>query len=102
MFALKSLTAILALGVFSATAAPANDVVGAKAVVAGRQNRVSVLACEHIDWRGACTTFSTIAGACCKSETAIPPGDPVPKEERRLTSNDPSPSQRSQGLERPD
>ena len=66
MLSLKSLTAILALGVLSATAAPAN-VVETKAV-AGRANTVQVYACEHSEWRGVCKTFTSNAGACCKSK----------------------------------
>ncbi|KXX81183.1 hypothetical protein MMYC01_201587 [Madurella mycetomatis] len=63
MIALKSLAAILALGVISATAAPADNVVETKLVKA-RQNTVQVHVCEHIDWRGACRIFTSNAGAC--------------------------------------
>ncbi|KAH6855229.1 hypothetical protein B0I37DRAFT_411239 [Chaetomium sp. MPI-CAGE-AT-0009] len=64
MVSLKSLTAFLALGVLSATGAPANMNLAESKALAGRQYAVEVEACEHVNWEGACRKFNSVPGAC--------------------------------------
>jgi hypothetical protein len=72
MLVLKPLAAILALGLSSATAAPAKDVAGDTANVA-RARRAQVYACKNADWNGTCRTFGSAAGQCCRSKSELGP-----------------------------
>ncbi|KAK3298230.1 uncharacterized protein B0H64DRAFT_384513 [Chaetomium fimeti] len=77
MVSLKSFAAFLALGVLSATAAPANDLVEARAI-ATRQNTVSVYVCEHANWRGACKQYDSNPVDCGESKPT-PTSKPLKK-----------------------
>ncbi|KAK0666037.1 hypothetical protein QBC41DRAFT_305579 [Cercophora samala] len=69
MFSLKNIVTLLALAVFSASAAPAADVSVAEAAseqpaIVARQAWASVYACQHVWWGLPCQGFSPYAGQC--------------------------------------
>ncbi|KAK4671696.1 hypothetical protein QC764_0097880 [Podospora pseudoanserina] len=68
MLNLKSIITLLALGVFSASAAPAPGASpmaeAEQPALVDRQISVRVFACEHIRSQGACTTFNAPLGQC--------------------------------------
>jgi hypothetical protein len=69
MVSIKSLAAILAVGVLSATAAPA---VEADAIHARQKGTLpSVQACKDKEFGGECKTFEEEAGSCCKSKHTL-------------------------------
>ncbi|VBB79537.1 Putative protein of unknown function [Podospora comata] len=66
MFNLKNIITLLAVGVLSASAAPAADVPVAEAepALVDRQISARVFACEHIRSQGACVTFNAPIAQC--------------------------------------
>ncbi|KAM7194853.1 hypothetical protein V8F33_007051 [Rhypophila sp. PSN 637] len=68
MFSIKSIMAIAAFGMLSASAAPAAN--GEEASIVARQNTAYVFACQNIRWGTPCTTFALAPGAC----TNVPSG----------------------------
>ncbi|KAK4654159.1 hypothetical protein QC762_0062690 [Podospora pseudocomata] len=66
MFNLKNIITLLAVGVLSASAAPAADVPVAEAepALVDRQISARVFACEHIRSQGACITFNAPIAQC--------------------------------------
>src|SRR5690348_17034624 len=67
MFALKSLSVILAFSVFSTTAAPASS-----AIIA-RYDDIPVEVCSEPRFEGYCDIFSTPRSQCCKSKSTYLP-----------------------------
>jgi hypothetical protein len=71
MVSLKSLAAMLAIGVFSATAAPVDSKSEVNALVARAD--LKVYTCEHPHWGGKCRDTDTTVNQCSKSRPATPP-----------------------------
>lgn len=66
MFQLKTFITLLALGGFSAMAAPTANVPVSEHSGISRREDASVYACEHIKWGVPCHTFEFTPNNCCE------------------------------------